>query len=76
MLDDFLVMKMDVAGAEWQIIPKLVSQGTWELIDELWLECHYYKGTHVPTVHSVLWSHCFRMYQNLRELGMYVHEWR
>ncbi|KAF3794421.1 hypothetical protein EJ110_NYTH02362 [Nymphaea thermarum] len=38
---DFVVMKMDVEGAEFDLIPRLIETGAICLIDEIFLECHY-----------------------------------
>ncbi|GFY82433.1 hypothetical protein Acr_02g0006730 [Actinidia rufa] len=38
---DFVVMKMDVEGTEFDLIPKLFETGAICLIDEIFLECHY-----------------------------------
>uniref|UniRef100_A0A6N2KJE7 DUF7870 domain-containing protein n=1 Tax=Salix viminalis TaxID=40686 RepID=A0A6N2KJE7_SALVM len=38
---DFVVMKMDVEGTEFDLIPRLLETGAICLIDEIFLECHY-----------------------------------
>ncbi|PIA37452.1 hypothetical protein AQUCO_03000196v1 [Aquilegia coerulea] len=38
---DFVVMKMDVEGTEFDLIPRLFETGAICLIDEIFLECHY-----------------------------------
>lgn len=38
---DFVVMKMDVEGTDFDLIPKMIENGAICLIDELFLECHY-----------------------------------
>uniref|UniRef100_A0A7S1IA52 DUF7870 domain-containing protein n=1 Tax=Eutreptiella gymnastica TaxID=73025 RepID=A0A7S1IA52_9EUGL len=73
--DDFVVCKMDIEGAEYTVIPKLVADGTIHLIDELMLECHYWAINLLPTVRSRTWRSCFQMYAGLRSQGVYVHEW-
>ncbi|RDX74225.1 hypothetical protein CR513_46054, partial [Mucuna pruriens] len=40
---DFVVVKMDVEGTEFHLIPRLIQTGAICLIDELFLECHYNK---------------------------------
>ncbi|KAK6927163.1 hypothetical protein RJ641_008882 [Dillenia turbinata] len=39
--NDFVVMKMDVEGTEFHLIPRLLQTGAMCLIDEMFLECHY-----------------------------------
>ena len=38
--DDFVVLKMDVEGAEIDIVPKLLATNTTELVDVFLWECH------------------------------------
>ena len=37
---DFVVLKMDIEGAEFAVLPALLASGSACLIDELYLECH------------------------------------
>nr|CAD1828853.1 unnamed protein product [Ananas comosus var. bracteatus] len=39
--NDYVVMKMDVEGTEFDLVPRLFETGAICLIDELFLECHY-----------------------------------
>jgi hypothetical protein len=38
---DFVAMKMDVEGTEFDLIPRLFETRAICLIDEIFLECHY-----------------------------------
>ncbi|CAH1792749.1 unnamed protein product [Owenia fusiformis] len=38
---DFLVIKMDIEGAEYKVIDHMRSKGLWPLIDEIFVEIHY-----------------------------------
>eukprot|EP00997_Jenningsia_sp_PLL12_P001215 NODE_1193_length_1246_cov_57.934837_g971_i0.p1 GENE.NODE_1193_length_1246_cov_57.934837_g971_i0~~NODE_1193_length_1246_cov_57.934837_g971_i0.p1 ORF type:complete len:210 (+),score=41.84 NODE_1193_length_1246_cov_57.934837_g971_i0:596-1225(+) len=73
--DDFVVCKMDIEGAEFQIVPKLLREGTIHLIDELHLECHYYFMCRLPVVRDKSWRDCNTMMTGLRGAGVFVHEW-
>jgi FkbM family methyltransferase len=44
-VDDYVVIKMDVEGTEFNLIPELARQGTLHLIDVLALECHGWGGS-------------------------------
>jgi hypothetical protein len=33
-LDDFVILKMDIEGAEFHVLPKLITEGTIHLIDD------------------------------------------
>ena len=39
-LDDFVVLKMDIEGAENEIVPALLATNTSRLVDVLLWECH------------------------------------
>ena len=45
---DFVVIKMDVEGAEYELIPHMVEMGAWIVIDHLFIEWHASKGIEVP----------------------------
>merc|ERR1712194_81991 len=44
--NDFVVVKMDIEGSEYNILPSLISSGSLGLIDELFLEAHYSRKSH------------------------------
>jgi len=39
--DDFAVLKMDIEGAEWRVLPHLIQSGALTLIDEMFVEIHF-----------------------------------
>jgi len=39
--EDYVVVRTDVSGVEFQLLPKIINTSTIFLIDELFLECHY-----------------------------------
>ena len=59
---DFVVLKLDVEGAEHAIIPKMIADGTLGLVDVLLWECH-----HLP-----FWRHspCHRLLRSVRDAGV------
>ena len=61
---DFVVLKMDVEGAEHMIIPKMIADGTIKLIDVLLWECH-----HMPA-----WWHspCHKLLDSVRSAGVSI----
>ncbi|XP_050369331.1 uncharacterized protein LOC126787502 [Argentina anserina] len=40
---DFVVVRMDVEGGEFYLVPRLIESGAICLIDEVFMECHYNK---------------------------------
>ena len=41
--DDEIVVKMDIEGAEYKVIPKMKKDGSLKMIDKLFIEWHWYK---------------------------------
>uniref|UniRef100_A0A1D1Y9G4 Ankyrin repeat protein nuc-2 n=2 Tax=Anthurium amnicola TaxID=1678845 RepID=A0A1D1Y9G4_9ARAE len=77
---DFVVMKMDVEGTEFDLIPRLFDTGAICLIDELFLECHYNRwqrccpGKRSPKYQNT-YGQCLKLFSLLRESGVLVHQW-
>lgn len=38
--EDYVVVKMDIEGAEYEVIPHLVETGAYKLVDVLMVEWH------------------------------------
>ncbi|GAB4860227.1 hypothetical protein Ancab_011706 [Ancistrocladus abbreviatus] len=77
---DFVVIKMDVEGTEFHLIPRLIETGAICLIDEMFLECHYNRYQKCcPGVRSTkyqeTYAHCLHLFDSLRERGLLVHQW-
>lgn len=77
---DFVVMKMDVEGTEFDLIPRLFETGAICLIDEIFLECHYNRwqrccpGERSPK-YSKTYGQCLDLFTSLRQSGVLVHQW-
>nr|XP_043610424.1 uncharacterized protein LOC122582131 [Erigeron canadensis] len=77
---DFVVMKMDVEGTEFDLIPKLIETGAICLIDEVFLECHYNRwqkccpGVRSPKYQKT-YGQCLNLFKSLRQRGVLVHQW-
>ncbi|OMP02347.1 Methyltransferase FkbM [Corchorus olitorius] len=77
---DFVVMKMDVEGTEFHLIPRLIETGAICLIDEVFLECHYNRwqkccpGQRSPKYQKT-YKQCLDLFQSLRARGVLVHQW-
>ena len=41
--NDIVVVKMDIEGFEYYVLPKMIEDGTIDLIDKLIIEFHYHK---------------------------------
>ncbi|KGN58713.1 uncharacterized protein LOC101205174 [Cucumis sativus] len=77
---DFVVMKMDVEGTEFDLIPRLFKTGAICLIDELFLECHYNRWQRCcpgerSAKYDKTYGQCLDLFASLRRSGVLVHQW-
>ncbi|KAG8377087.1 hypothetical protein BUALT_Bualt09G0131900 [Buddleja alternifolia] len=77
---DYVVMKMDVEGTEFDLIPRLIETGAICLIDELFLECHYNRWQRCcpgerTTKYEKTYGQCLDLFTSLRNSGVLVHQW-
>lgn len=77
---DFVLVKMDVEGTEFHLIPRLIETGAICLIDEMFLECHYNRwqrccpGERSPKYQKT-YAECLDLFISLRKSGVLVHQW-
>ncbi|KAL7583960.1 hypothetical protein Lser_V15G42141 [Lactuca serriola] len=77
---DFVVVKMDIEGTEFDIIRKMVETGAICLIDEMFLECHYNRWRRCckgerSSKYQNEYNECMELFSSLREKGVLVHQW-
>ncbi|CAI9761272.1 unnamed protein product [Fraxinus pennsylvanica] len=77
---DYVVVKMDVEGTEFHLVPRLIETGAICLIDEMFLECHYNRWQRCcpekrSPKYSNTYAQCLELYSSLRENGVLVHQW-
>lgn len=77
---DFVVMKMDVEGTEFHLIPRLFETGAICLIDEIFLECHYNRWQKCcpgerSSKYEKTYDQCMDLFTSLRDSGVLVHQW-
>ncbi|KAL3574553.1 hypothetical protein D5086_025166 [Populus alba] len=77
---DFVVVKLDVEGTEFHLIPRLVETGAICLIDELFLECHYNRWQRCcpgqrDVKYQKTYDQCLQLLTSLRKIGVLVHQW-
>ncbi|KAL8526564.1 hypothetical protein ACS0TY_015670 [Phlomoides rotata] len=77
---DYVVMKMDVEGTEFELIPRLIETGAICLIDELFLECHYNRWQKCcpgerSKKYKKTYGQCLNLFKSLRKSGVLVHQW-
>lgn len=77
---DFVVMKMDVEGTEFDLIPRLFETGAICLVDEIFLECHYSRWQRCcpgkrSEKYDKTYGQCLELFTSLRQSGVLVHQW-
>eukprot|EP00249_Psilotum_nudum_P021467 c28114_g2_i1 orf=439-2334(+) len=78
-VDNFVVVKMDVGGLEFELLQQLFETGAICLIDELFLACHrngtrkILSGTY--SKHENSYGECIALYALLRHKGVVAHQW-
>jgi len=72
---DFVVIKMDIEGAEYNVIPHMLDNGVFNLIDEIFLEGHTIKLSKLEEVRKRKYEDIINMLKTIRSLGVWAHEW-
>lgn len=72
-LEDFVVIKLDIEGAEHEVIPHLIETGAIYLIDELFVECHYNVWSRMRLDKTR--EDCLALLNSVKELDVPLHEW-
>jgi len=73
--DDYVVLKMDIEGTEYRLIPHLMQQGVTHLIDEMFVEPHTNINSCCRHRLDRFRSNALRLIRQLRDAGVYAHEW-
>jgi len=50
--EDYVIVKMDIEGAEYDILPALLIRGAFPYIDELYVEFHHFDGADPSSVET------------------------
>ena len=68
--DDYIILKLDIEGAEYEVLNKLIEDGTINMINELWGEWHDMK---ISDPHTLKLSK--KVYQYLKDNNIEFKEW-
>ena len=76
-LGDFVVVKMDVEGTEYQLLPHLLKSGVLPLIDEMFIEMHTDMNSccRPPNDQGKHYADAKRILNEYRRAGVYAHVW-
>jgi FkbM family methyltransferase len=72
---DYVVMKMDIEGAEYAVAPHLIESGAAHLIDELFIEVHTDINSCCRAQNDRRWADAMALVARLRKAGVYAHAW-
>lgn len=50
---DYIIMKLDVEGAEYDVIPHMLRNGTFDYLDEFYIEWHNWRAGRCPRPYNV-----------------------
>ena len=64
--EDHVVLKMDIEGEEFPTIRRMINEQTLRLVDELFLDCHEYRGAEYKTSCAELFAALHAHYPNLQ----------
>ena len=72
---DFVTIKMDIEGAEYEVIPDLLNKNVTHLIDEFFVEVHTDINTCCKHRTDRKYSDARKLIKLLRKHGIYAHIW-
>lgn len=72
---DYIVVKMDIEGAEWHVLRDMIERGATSLVDELFLEMHTDINSCCRGKPSFSFPKAMAVVQKLREHHVYTHVW-
>jgi len=76
--EDWVVVKMDIEGYEWKIIPEMIKYGTFDYIKEFFVELHYNSPEMVPYgwgTFKTTKEEAITLLKDLRNRGVCTHYW-
>ena len=68
--DDYIILKLDIEGAEYQVFSKMIDDGTINLINEFWGEWHDMKISDPETLKTSK-----KVYKYLKDNNINFQEW-
>ena len=70
---DFVVVKMDIEGMEFELLPHLIQRGVAPLIDELFVECHCVESFNHRCGRK--YRECIDLHRRSYAAGIWMHDW-
>ena len=73
--EDYVVIKMDIEGSEYAVVPDIITRNATFLIDELFLEAHTNINSCCIGRKDRTFEHAKALVNMLRTYGVYAHMW-
>lgn len=78
-VEDFVMLKVDIEGAEYELLDALTERGAWPLVDEFMVELHYAHPAMKPwgwaADGAITLERAHHMLTALRRHGVRAHYW-
>ena len=73
--DDFIVIKMDIEGAEYEVLRKMIKEGSLLYINDLYVEFHSHKDEYAILENGENKETTFKLIEEIKQLGIKFTHW-
>lgn len=73
--DDFIVIKMDIEGAEYAVLRKMIEDKSMNYINDLYVEFHSHKDEHAILENGENKETTFNLINEIKQLGIKFTHW-
>jgi FkbM family methyltransferase len=73
--EDFIVIKMDIEGAEYAVLRKMMEDGSLLYVNDLYVEFHSHKDEHAITENGENKATTFALVDDIKKLGINFTHW-
>jgi FkbM family methyltransferase len=73
--DDFIVAKLDIEGAEYAVLRKMIADGSLEYINDLFVEFHSHKDEYAILENGENKDSTFKLIEEIKALGIKFTHW-
>jgi len=68
--EDFIILKMDIEGGEFKVIPHMMKGGSFDYLNEIWIEIHPNK------IKKYLSTDKLKMVEDIKKYDILYKDWR
>lgn len=73
--EDFIIVKMDIEGAEYVVLRKMIEDGSLQYINELYVEFHSHKDENAIVENGETKKSTYELIDNINKLGIKFTHW-